>query len=98
MFPVLQGNLAAFVKQRPEAASYYELDATPFKFVLPEPGFLEGVKSKDRAILKMHRVAFGCVSPGFVGLLVVPWAGMLFDEQCSASQAAPLPAFAGCGG
>jgi len=25
---------------------------------LPEPGFLEGVKSKDKAILKMHNMAF----------------------------------------
>ena len=56
----MQGNLSAFVKQRPEAQSYYELDASPLKFALPEPGFLEGIKSKDRAILKMHRVAFGC--------------------------------------
>ena len=53
---VLQGNLSAFVRQKPEAQSYYELDATPIKFVLPEPGFLEGVKSKDRAILKMAKV------------------------------------------
>lgn len=25
---------------------------------LPEPGFLEGVKSKDKAILKMHNMSF----------------------------------------
>lgn len=52
-----QGNLSEFVKQKPEAQSYYELDASPLTFKLPEPGFLEGVKSKDRAILKMHRAA-----------------------------------------
>ena len=51
------------MKQRPEAQSYYELDASPLKFILPEPGFLEGIKSKDRAILKMHRVGFGCACP-----------------------------------
>jgi elongation factor 3 len=25
---------------------------------LPEPGFLEGVKSKDKAILKVHNMSF----------------------------------------
>lgn len=53
-----QGNLSEFVKQKPEAKSYYELGASVFKFVLPEPGFLEGVKTKDRAILKMQKVNF----------------------------------------
>ena len=52
----MQGDLSAFVRQKPEAQSYYELAATPISFVLPEPGFLEGVKSKDRAILKMAKV------------------------------------------
>jgi len=53
-----RGNLSAFVKQVPEAQSYYELDATPIAWKWPEPGFLEGVKSKDRAVLKMHDVGF----------------------------------------
>jgi hypothetical protein len=51
------------VKQRPEARTYYELSNTAITFVLPEPGFLEGIKSKDRAILKMHNVKFTCVCP-----------------------------------
>ncbi len=42
----------------PEAASYYSLEATTITFKLPEPGFLEGVKSKDRAILKMYNCSF----------------------------------------
>ena len=55
----LQGNLSEFVKRKPEARSYYELaSAQGLKFVLPEPGFLEGVKTKDRPILKMMKVAF----------------------------------------
>lgn len=37
---------------------YYDLKEASIKFTLPEPGFLEGVKSKDRAILKMHSVGF----------------------------------------
>ena len=50
--------MSEFVKVRPEARSYYELAAASMKFALPEPGFLEGVKSKDRAILKMTRIGF----------------------------------------
>ena len=47
------GNLAEFVKQKPEAKSYYELANDNLKFVFPEPGFLEGVKNKDKAIVKV---------------------------------------------
>ena len=56
----LQGNLSAFVEKKPEAKSYYDLKEASIKFTLPEPGFLEGVKSKDRAILKMHSVGYTC--------------------------------------
>lgn len=52
------GNLSKFVEQRPEAAAYYNLAHATAKWVLPEPGFLEGVTSKDRAILKMRGVSF----------------------------------------
>lgn len=59
----MQGNLSEFVKKKPEARSYYELASTQgLTFVLPEPGFLEGVKTKDRPILKMYNVAFKWVS------------------------------------
>lgn len=57
---LLQGNLSAFVEKKPEAKSYYDLKEASIKFTLPEPGFLEGVKSKDRAILKMHSVGYTC--------------------------------------
>jgi len=53
-----RGNLSEFVKVKPEARSYYELDAATIKFTFPEPGFLEGVKTKDKGILKMSRVGF----------------------------------------
>ncbi|PSC72325.1 elongation factor 3 [Micractinium conductrix] len=52
------GNLSKFVEQRPEAAAYYNLADASTKWVLPEPGYLEGVTSKDRAILKMRQVCF----------------------------------------
>lgn len=53
-----KGNLSEFVKQCPEAQSYYELDATPLKFTFPEPGFLEGVNDKGKALLKMTQVDY----------------------------------------
>ena len=53
-----RGNLAAFVKQKPEAKSYYSLAETQVQFKFPPPGILTGVKSMTRAILKMTNVSF----------------------------------------
>ena len=53
-----RGNLSAFVKVYPEAAAYYSLDASQYKFKLPEPGFLEGVSTKGKAILKGTGINF----------------------------------------
>ena len=55
---VVQGNLSEFVKRVPEAQAYYNLEAASTKFAFPEPGFLEGIKTKHQAILKMPRVGF----------------------------------------
>lgn len=52
------GNLSEFVKKVPKAASYYSLEAAQIAFAFPEPGFLEGIKTKERAILKMKNVDF----------------------------------------
>src|ERR1700722_9825174 len=49
-----KGNLESFVKQVPEAKSYYTLEAAEdYKFKLPDPPFLEGVKTKEKSLLKM---------------------------------------------
>jgi elongation factor 3 len=53
-----KGNLSEFVKKVPEAASYYSLGASQITFRFPEPGFLEGIKTKERAILKMKDCDF----------------------------------------
>ncbi|KAJ3185315.1 translational elongation factor EF-1 alpha [Gaertneriomyces sp. JEL0708] len=53
-----KGNLSKLVEVKPETKSYYELSAAVIKFKFPEPGFLEGIKSKDKAILKMINVNF----------------------------------------
>jgi elongation factor 3 len=64
------GNLSVLVRHRPEAAAYYSLRApTTVAWKFPPPGFLEGVTSKDRAILKMRDVSFAYPSrsPVFEG-------------------------------
>lgn len=53
-----KGNLSAFVKHHPEAQSYYDLQASLSKFKFPEPGFLEGVKTKDKAVIKAQGISF----------------------------------------
>lgn len=53
-----RGNLSEFVKQVPEAASYYSLEESTVTWKFPEPGYLEGVKTKDKAILKMTNMNF----------------------------------------
>merc|ERR1712139_592096 len=48
-----------FVKKKPEAKIYFEITTSAkMKFVFPEPGPLEGVKSRGRALLKMSNVEF----------------------------------------
>ncbi|KAN0119287.1 P-loop containing nucleoside triphosphate hydrolase protein [Hyaloscypha variabilis] len=53
-----KGNLAAFVKERPEAKSYYTLSASNAQFKFPPPGILTGVKSQTRAILRMTNCSY----------------------------------------
>lgn len=53
-----KGNLSAFVARVPEAKSYYDLGAVAQSFRFPEPGFLEGVKTKERAILKIKDASY----------------------------------------
>jgi len=65
-----KGNLSCFVEKKPEAKSYYELSETAVKFAFPEPGFLDGVKSKDKAILKMSTASYtypGRDKPSVIG-------------------------------
>lgn len=53
-----KGNLAAFVKVKPEAKSYYTLSASQIQFKFPPPGILTGVKSLTRSILRMSNCTF----------------------------------------
>lgn len=52
------GNLIDFVRKNPAAKSYFELGASEMEFSFPAPGFLEGVKTKAKAILKASKMGF----------------------------------------
>ncbi|KAF2136757.1 uncharacterized protein K452DRAFT_292087 [Aplosporella prunicola CBS 121167] len=53
-----RGNLSEFVKRVPSARSYHELGASEMEFKFPEPGFLEGVKTKAKAIVRVNNMTF----------------------------------------
>merc|ERR1719324_2171597 len=50
--------LTQFVEKHPEKKSYFELSNETMKFSFPEPGPLEGVKSRSKVILRMNNVTF----------------------------------------
>ena len=53
-----KGNLAEFVKVKPEGKSYYTLSNINAQWKFPAPGILTGVKSNTRAILRMTNCTF----------------------------------------
>ncbi|EXJ94948.1 elongation factor 3 [Capronia coronata CBS 617.96] len=53
-----RGNLTEFAKRVPSARSYFELGASELEFKFPEPGFLEGVKTKAKAIVRVNKMSF----------------------------------------
>lgn len=64
-----KGNLADFVKVKPEAKSYYTLSASQVQFKFPPPGILTGVKSNTRSIIRMTGCSYtypGASKPSLV--------------------------------
>jgi len=55
---VYKGNLSEFVKLVPEAAAYYKLESDSVAFSFPDPGMLEGVTSRTKALMKMTDCSF----------------------------------------
>jgi elongation factor 3 len=51
-------TLTQFVEKFPEKKAYFELSNEVMKFVFPEPGAMEGVKSRSKVILRMDKVTF----------------------------------------
>ena len=58
-----KGNLSDFVRQKPEASTYYTLSAANAQFKFPSPGILTGVKSSSLRIIKMNNCTYS-YSPG----------------------------------
>ncbi|PKI85021.1 translational elongation factor EF-1 alpha [Malassezia vespertilionis] len=53
------GNLDAFVKRVPEARAYVELaSGEDYSFKLPDPPLLDGVKTKEKSLVKMKNVVY----------------------------------------
>ncbi|PGH10533.1 hypothetical protein AJ80_07476 [Polytolypa hystricis UAMH7299] len=83
-----KGNLADFVRAKPEAKSYYTLSASSVQFKFPPPGILSGVKSQTRAILRMSNVTYtypGSTKPS------------LYDASCSLSLSSRVAIIGGNG-
>mmetsp|Transcript_28946 Transcript_28946/g.48169 ORF Transcript_28946/g.48169 Transcript_28946/m.48169 type:complete len:1040 (+) Transcript_28946:232-3351(+) len=53
-----KGNLDEYVKINPAARAYFSLTASKMKFKFPQPGPIEGVKSKGKALMKMSKCTF----------------------------------------
>lgn len=53
-----KGNLSAFIAKHPAAKAYKDIKDSDMEFTFPEPGFLEGVKTKTKAILKVKNMTF----------------------------------------
>merc|ERR1712226_1591523 len=47
-----------FVEKYPEKKAYFELKNDTMRFTFPEPGPMEGVKSRSKTILRMNNVTF----------------------------------------
>jgi len=52
------GKMSAFVKKQPQAKHYFELATTDLKFVFPDPGRLEGIRTSTQRFLEMEGVYF----------------------------------------
>merc|ERR1712151_1012349 len=51
-------TLTQFVEKYPDKKSYFELSNEIMKFTFPEPGAMEGVKSRSKVVLRMNNVTF----------------------------------------
>merc|ERR1719420_2182722 len=50
--------LTQWVEKHPEKKSYFELSNEVMKFTFPEPGAMEGCKSRSKVVLRMNNVTF----------------------------------------
>jgi len=68
-----KGNLSEFVAKHPEAKAYFELKSSKLTFNFPQPGYIEGIKSKGKALMKMSNVEYTYpvnTSPTITGITI----------------------------
>jgi len=53
-----RGNLDKFLEQNPDARAYFSIKESKLKFKFPQPGPIEGVKSRSKALMKMSHCDF----------------------------------------
>merc|ERR1712000_734467 len=53
-----KGNLSHFLASHPEVQSYFKLKESKLKFVFPQPGPIEGIKSRSKALMKITNSDF----------------------------------------
>lgn len=83
-----KGNLADFVRVRPEGKAYYTLSSSTVQFKFPPPGLLTGVSSRTRSIMKMTNCTFtypGAAKPS------------LYNVSCSLSLSSRVGLLGGNG-
>ncbi|KAL3801532.1 hypothetical protein HJC23_000970 [Cyclotella cryptica] len=52
------GKMSSFVKKQPQAKHYFELATTDLKFIFPDPGRLEGIRTSTQRFLEMEGVNY----------------------------------------
>jgi len=53
-----RGNLEKFMLSNPDARQYFSIKESKLSFVFPQPGPIEGVKSKSKALMKISHSDF----------------------------------------
>jgi len=55
---MFKGNLDELVKIKPSLRSFFVMSESKLKFKFPQPGPIEGVKSKGKALMKMNKCTY----------------------------------------
>jgi elongation factor 3 len=55
---IQKGNLDHFISKNPEAIAFFSLKESKLKFSFPQPGPIEGVKSRSKALMKLQHCDF----------------------------------------
>ncbi len=52
------GNLNKFIESHPDARAYFSIKESKLKFKFPQPGPIDGIKSRSKALMKMAKCFF----------------------------------------